>query len=147
MQNTQDEIRRKMMLKAPLEKVWTAIATPGGFEGWFKCKVSGLWEVGKIVTLTWPSGSKNEIRIVALNPQTDFHFQWHPGSCLTLDVHPENQLTTVMFYLRPGSDVTEMEIVESGFANVPEDRRAEVLALNSEGWDEEMENIRTYVEA
>ena len=147
MNNIQEEIRRQMVLKAPQDKVWTAIATPAGFEGWFTCKVIGDWGLNQAVTLLWPSGNSNEIRIVALTPQSDFAYQWHPGDYAKLGDYPEAELTTVAFHLKPSSEGTEMELVESGFGNIPEDRRLKVMGLNTEGWDEELENIRKYVEA
>ena len=147
MRNSLLEIRRQMVLKAPLEKVWTAIATPEGFEGWFACKVVGDWGINKTVTLLWPSGSSNEIRIVALNPQSEFAYQWHPGVDGRLSDYLEEQLTTVCFRLNPCPDGTEMEMVEGDFANIPDERRLKVIGLNTEGWDEELENIRKYVEA
>ena len=136
-----------MVLKAPLEKVWTAIATPEGFEGWFTCKVIGDWGLNNVVVLRWPSGNTNEIRIVSLKPQAEFAYQWHPGEYGKLSDHPEDQLTTVTFRLQPTSHGTEMEMIEGDFANVSEERRLKVLGLNTEGWDEELENIRKYVEA
>ena len=147
MNNTENNIRRQMVLKASLDKVWTAIATPGGFEGWFTCKVDGDWALNERVTLRWPSGNSNEIRIVALNPQSEFAFQWHPGGYAQLGDYPEAQLTTVTFRLTPTSEGTEMDMIEGDFARIPEERRLKVMGLNTEGWNDELENIRKYVEA
>ena len=147
MNNSRQEIRRQMVLKAPIGKVWTAIATPEGFEGWFTCKVIGDWGLSQVVILRWPSGNSNEIRIVALNPQTEFAYQWHPGDYGQLSDYPEEQLTTVSFRLKPSVEGTEMEMVEGDFTTIPDERRLKVLGLNTEGWDEELENIRKFVEA
>jgi len=147
METSPQTISRQILLKASLEKVWTAIATPEGFEGWFTCKVIGTWELNKDVILLWPSGNSNEIRIVALNPQSEFAYQWHPGGYAKLGDFPEEQLTTVTFRLHSTGDGTNLEMVEGDFADIPEERRLKVMGLNTAGWEEELENIRKYVEA
>jgi uncharacterized protein YndB with AHSA1/START domain len=140
-------ITRTLILKAPLDKAWNAIATPEGFHGWFSAKVEGDWKEGEAVLLRWPSGNANEIRLNKIQPKSLFVYQWHPGEYNKLDAYPESELTTITMRLREVPDGTELSLVESGFENVSEDRRLKVLGLNTEGWEEELENIRKYVEA
>ena len=140
-------IERTLTIKAPQEKVWGLIGTPEGFATWFKTRADGNWSVGSDVMLTWPSGSQSEIRIVAIDPQHKFAFSWHPGESATLKDFPEEHLTTSTFNLRTIDGGTELHLVETGFENIPEDRRLKALGLNNEGWDEELENIRTHAEA
>ena len=40
-----------------------------------------------------------------------------------------------------------MTVVESGFENVPSDRRAEAFRMNSAGWGMQMQNIHAYLDA
>jgi uncharacterized protein YndB with AHSA1/START domain len=146
-ETAQSTIERRLMLNASQHKVWNAIATPEGFAGWFLARVEGVWAAGKSVILNWPSGSKNEIYLVAIEPESHFAYQWHPGGLFLLADHPTSELTTVSMKLRDVEGRTELHLLETGFDNVPDERRLSVLGMNSAGWDEETENIRKYVEA
>ena len=143
----ENTITRNLVLKASLDKVWNAIATPEGFAGWFLARVEGDWAAGNDVALVWPSGNSNQIRLKTIDKPNTFAYQWHPGGYGDLDAFPESELTTVTMSLREVSGGTELRLVESGFEAIPDDRRLKVLGLNTEGWDEETENIRKYVEA
>jgi uncharacterized protein YndB with AHSA1/START domain len=139
-QTTQNSIERRLIYRAPLEKVWKAISTPEGFAGWFSTKVQG-------VELVWPSGNSNEILLSVIDPETHFAYQWHPGAYAKMSDFPLSELTTVSIILRAVDGGTEIHLVESGFENIPDERRLKVIGMNTEGWDEELENIRKYVEA
>ena len=123
---SENVIDRKMVLKAPLNKVWDAIGTPEGFSGWFTCTVDGEWKTGSAVKLTWPSGSFNEILLAALNPPSEMAYQWHPGDSGGISDHPVSELTTVTMRLREIPEGTELHLTEAGFENVPEERRLRV---------------------
>ena len=141
-------IDRKLVLKAPLDKVWNAVGTPAGFQGWFLCTIQdGDWVEGNRLKLTWPSGSFTEIILSALRPPSEVVYQWHPGGLGGIEQYPEAELTTVTMRLRETAEGTELHLTESGFENIPEERRLKALGMNSAGWDEETENIRKYVEA
>jgi uncharacterized protein YndB with AHSA1/START domain len=140
-------IDRRLTFKAPLEKVWKAIGTPEGIKGWFTCTVQGEWKEGSTVSLVWPSGNTNEIIVTSLKFQEEMAYKWHPGDYGDIAKHPESELTTVTMRLRAVGDQTELHLTETGFENIPDDRKLRVLGLNVEGWDEELENIRKYVEA
>ncbi len=146
-QTVQDEIVRQLSLNATLEKAWKAVGTVEGFEGWFLCKVIGDWTPGNIVTLQWPSGSTNEIRIVTIQPTTEFAYQWHPGGIAKIAEFPEAELTTVTMTLTPTEKGVDLLLRESGFSNISEERRLKSIGMNTQGWDEEIENIRKYIEA
>jgi uncharacterized protein YndB with AHSA1/START domain len=139
-------IDRTLLLKAPIQKVWNAIGTPEGFAGWFLAKVEGDWKVGETVTLLWPSGNANDIILSTIDEPVAFAYRWHPGDYAKLADFPFDQLTTVTMTLKETEGGTELHLTETGFENLSDDRRAKVLGLNTEGWDEELENIRKYVE-
>lgn len=140
-------IERTLELAAPLEKVWGLIGTAEGFHTWFKVNVVGEWVAGNDVTITWASGTANEIRIAKIAPPNEFAFQWHPGVCGKLSEFPESELTTVTFRLSGSGSGTTLHLTETGFDAIPDDRRLKVLGLNTEGWDEELEAIRSHAEA
>ncbi len=145
--NQQLTIERTLVLKAPLQRVWDAIATPEGFAGWFLTRVEGKWMAGETVVLYWPSGKANDIILHIIDEPRVFAYKWHPGDYAKVSDFPQEQLTTVTMKLTEMDEGTELHLTETGFENISEDRRAKSLGLNTEGWDEELENIRKYVEA
>jgi len=40
-----------------------------------------------------------------------------------------------------------LTVTESGFENVPADRRAEAFRMNEQGWTQQVGNIRKHVES
>jgi hypothetical protein len=54
--------------------------------------------------------------------------------------------TLVEFRLEDFENGTRLFLKESGFDQLPEDRRLQAYQMNSDGWDEQMENIKTYFE-
>jgi hypothetical protein len=47
--------------------------------------------------------------------------------------------------LEDAPDGRLLTIVESGFDAIPESRRAKAFTMNSEGWNGQAENIRTFL--
>ena len=54
--------------------------------------------------------------------------------------------TLVEFRLEKTEHGTLLLLVESGFDEIPNDRRLEAFQMNDDGWGEQMKNIRNYVE-
>lgn len=140
-------IERTITLKVPIEKAWRCFGTPEGFNGWFTRTLDGKWAAGEQVVLGWGGGTQCEIRIVELDEPNVFSYQWHPGESGMLSLYPESQLTTVRFELRSIEGGTEVRLKEWDFDNIPDERRAKALGLNTEGWDEELENFRVHAES
>jgi hypothetical protein len=53
--------------------------------------------------------------------------------------------TLVLFELEDMDGGTLLKVVESGFDNIPAERRLKAFRMNSRGWDEQMTNIETYL--
>ncbi len=51
------------------------------------------------------------------------------------------------FTLRAVADGTHLTVVESGFDNLPLDRRADAFRMNSNGWAIQLENIAAHLAA
>ena len=49
------------------------------------------------------------------------------------------------FRLERTATGTLLVLTESGFENLPDDRRAEAFRRNDEGWTEQMKNIENHV--
>ena len=62
-------------------------------------------------------------------------------------VDAEKKGLYVEYRLADAGNGTRLTVVESGFAALPDDIRENALRDNTQGWDEQIENIRTYLEA
>ena len=143
---TENEIRKEMMLNASVDKVWDALTTVEGWTGWFSYGVKGEFAKGNTLTLDFGPYGECFAIVSEMNPKTEFAYQWHPGEDCPIDKYPVSELTTVRFTLEPVAEGTKLTLVESGFANLPEARRASAFEANSGGWDVELPKIVPLVE-
>lgn len=148
--STEHEIVRTIELKARVSKVWDAISQSTPFGEWFRCTVDGEFAVGAIVNCRSQYDGNEEMRwqkrIVAMEPERYFAFEWSPGET-GADLLDESVGTTLVeFTLKALPAGTELVIRESGFDqfSAAEIRRA--MRINSEGWDAQVDNIRAYAD-
>lgn len=147
------EIRRSIVIAAPLDRVWAAIADPTAFGSWFGAAFDGAFTVGATVTgRIVPTavdaevaaaqephrGAPLALEIVAIEPPTRFAFRWQPIA--GVDV-----LTTVVFTLRDTREGVEVSITEDGFDALPEAQRDEARRGNDGGWDAQTRLLAAYV--
>lgn len=141
---TENMIRCEMELKSPIDKVWSLVSSREGIESWFCGKLVGDVSPGEIVMLDF---SEDEGctqcfgRIETVDPTTHFAYSWHPGEDCTFDAYPEDQLTLVSFYLESVGDKTRLVVEETGFANIPAERRKSCLEMNTKGWEYELAEL------
>jgi uncharacterized protein YndB with AHSA1/START domain len=159
-----DRIEKKILLRAPLERVWRAIADPAEFGAWFGMKVEGPFQAGAKVRATITattvdpevakaqkqhSGIQFELLIERVEPERLFSFRWHPGPPDTgtdRGVDREAEPTTlVSFALEPAAGGVLLTVSESGFDRIPIERRAKAFASNNEGWSIMVKMIEGYL--
>src|SRR5262245_57227504 len=143
-----DRIEKRVTLRAPVSRVWRAIADAEEFGRWFGFKLEGAFEQGKAMRGTF-QGSLDEAAIVEhqkrlglkpskvklpasdavfctverIEPECYFSFRWIPYG-IDADADPEHEPTTLVeFRLEPVAEGTLLTIVESGFDRVPAHRR------------------------
>ena len=80
--------------------------------------------------LTWTSGDEASLRIERIEEPTVFCFTW--GIYGLPDGDPRR--TYVEFTLEPTASGTRLTVVESGFAQLPEDDYRKAFSSNTEGW-------------
>jgi uncharacterized protein YndB with AHSA1/START domain len=84
-----------------------------------------------------------------MEPERLFSFTWpHPKSIEKEHYSPDyskEPSTLVEFRLEKTSTGTLLLVTESGFENLPGDRRLEAFRQNEGGWTEQMKNIEKYV--
>ena len=167
-----DRIEKKVSLRAPIARVWHAIADAKEFGRWFGVELDGEFAQGKTVTGVFGEGL-NEAAIAEyqkklglppsrvkmpppntvfctverVDPPRYFAFRWIPYG-IDAEVAPENEPTTLVeFRLEEEAGGTLLTITESGFDRVPEHRRERAFRMNEGGWAGQAENIRKHVEA
>jgi uncharacterized protein YndB with AHSA1/START domain len=169
--STTDRIEKRVTLRAPVSRVWRAIADSEEFGRWFGFKLDGAFEAGKAVTGTFTE-NLNEAAIVEfqkqagvrpsnvklppkdavfctverIEPEHYLSFRWIPYG-IDAEIDPKNEPTTLVeFRLEKVAEGTLLTIVESGFDRVPAHRRERAFRMNEGGWAAQAENLEKYVD-
>ena len=152
MNSTTDRIERKILLNAPRSRVWRALTNAEEFGSWFGVALKGKrFIAGERVqgNVTYPGYEHVvlEILIERVEPESLLSWRWHPAAIEPNVDYSREPTTLVVFELQEVQNGTLLRVVESGFDKVPPARRLEAFRLNSEGWDEQMSNIKKHVAA
>jgi uncharacterized protein YndB with AHSA1/START domain len=149
MQSSTDEIRKQVLLRAPLARVWRALTTPDEFGAWFGVEMHGAFVPGTTVRgrithqgyehLTW------EVVVDRMEPERIFSWRWHPYAVDPSVDYSSEPTTLVVFELEPSGDGTLLTVTESGFDRLPPERRAEAFVRNGEGWAWQMTSIERHL--
>ena len=137
------EIRTNVFIRAPREKVWTALTTAQGVDGWWGTRGSEIdLRPGGKITLRWREwGAEKDMNM--------------DRECLVLEVVAPRRLvyqwgdaadpaTTVEFELEERDGGTLLRVREHGFAPTAEGRST--FAGNSLGWGQSLILLKFYVE-
>jgi uncharacterized protein YndB with AHSA1/START domain len=150
MTKMQDRIEQSVELRAPIGRVWEALTDHRQFGEWFRVAIDGPFEVGKVSTghITYPGYEHLawHATVQAMEPERRFAYTWHPGDADPERVKGSEPPTLVEFTLEPRGTGTHLTVVESGFSRLPQPRAMDALRMNTGGWIEQMDNVRTYVD-
>ncbi|WP_101949172.1 SRPBCC family protein [Mycobacterium sp. 3519A] len=150
-----DRIEKEVLLRAPLERVWRAISDADQFGQWFGVRFDGPFVEGRSVTgVITPTtvdedvarmqephaGTADTWQIVAIEPHRRLAFRWHPYPS-----GDQGPTSLVEFTLTDTDDGVLLRIVESGFDQIPAERRAAAFEGNSEGWAKQTELVSKYL--
>jgi uncharacterized protein YndB with AHSA1/START domain len=144
-----DRIEKQIEIKAPVSRVWKALTDAQEFGEWFRVKLDGPFVAGENSHgwITWPGYEHLEWNAVvkAIEPERLFSFTWHPyGIDPKVDYSKETP-TLVEFRLEPTAAGTLLRVTESGFDQVPAERRDLAFRMNDNGWAQQIKNVETYV--
>ncbi|CAG9168498.1 hypothetical protein LMG23992_01159 [Cupriavidus laharis] len=151
MTSSTDRIERSVLLKAAVPRVWHALSDAASFGNWFGVKFDsdvafapGLRVQGHV---TYPGYEHVifDVQIEQMAPQRLLSWRWHPAAVEPGRDYSDEPSTLVVFELKPVADGTLLTVVESGFDQIPPQRRLEAFRMNSGGWDEQMRNIASHV--
>ena len=146
-----DRIEKTAVLRAPRSRVWRALSDVREFSAWFLTNFEGEFAAGATLrgrpTNPGYEHLTIEIRIERMEPERYFSFRWHPYEVdLSKDASAE-PTTLVEFTLEDAPEGTRLTVTESGFDTLPAGRRFEAFRENESGWNEQMQNVRRYVES
>jgi len=160
MASATDRIQKTVLLHAPRERVWRAISDPREFGTWFGVEFDGPFVAGARVTgrivptkvdaqvakaqEPW-AGKKFECSIDRVEPMRLFSFRWHPYGVEQGVDYSKEPTTLVTFALEEAPSGTKLTITETGFDQIPLERRAKAFSANAEGWAMQAKLIEKYL--
>ncbi|HEY2551360.1 MAG TPA: SRPBCC domain-containing protein [Streptosporangiaceae bacterium] len=138
-----DRIERTVELAHPPAKVWAALTTADGLGTWFGNEAGIDLRPGGQAWMKWDGGYKADLRVERVEEPAVFGFTWHIYGL------PEGdpRRTYVEFTLEPAGAGTRLTVVESGFAQLPDDSYRKAYDGNTEGWASELGELADYLDA
>lgn len=138
-----DRIERSVDLAHPPETVWTALTTADGLAAWFGEEASIDLRVGGGALMTFASGLTVKMRVERVDRPRVFAYTWQ------LPDLPEDdpRRTYVEFTLEPVGTGTRLHVVETGFAQLPDEVRREAYDSHTQGWERELDELADALDA
>jgi uncharacterized protein YndB with AHSA1/START domain len=138
-----DRIERIVEIARPPSAVWAALTTAEALGAWFGDRASIDLRPGGAAQLEWKEGHTADLRVERVEELRVFGFTWHIYGLP--DDDPRR--TYVEFTLEPTGTGTRLTVVESGFAQLPEDAHREAYDGNTRGWASELGELVDYLDA
>ena len=155
-----DRIEKKVLLRAPRNRVWRALADSTEFGGWFGMKFDGPFAPGAsmravIVPTTVDAavakaqkpyeGIPFEITIERMEPERLFSFRWHPHAIEPGVDYSAEPATLIVFTLEEVPEGVLLIVTETGFDQIPLVRRVKAFTANEQGWGMVVKLIEAYL--
>ncbi|MDR0341653.1 MAG: SRPBCC domain-containing protein [Nocardiopsaceae bacterium] len=138
-----DRIERTVELAHPPATVWAALTTAEGLASWFGQVATIDLHPGGPARMSWANGHTARMRVERVEEPTVFGFTWQINGLP--DDDPRR--TYVEFTLEPTGTGTRLTVVESGFAQLPEDAHRTAYRGNTDGWAKELGELVAYLDA
>ena len=145
-----DKIEKTVDLNAPIERVWRALTDYREFGEWFRVALERPFAEGEKTegNITYPGHEhmRLEAMIKTMDTNKLFAYTWCPVADESGNAPLGGIETLVEFKLQPIHGGTRLQIIESGFSAIPDEkRRLDALRTNTGGWDIQVENIAAHV--
>ena len=155
-----DRIEKKIVLRAPRERVWRAISDAKQFGSWFGVAFDGPFAegarlTGKIAPTTVDAevakmqepyaGKAFEWTVEHIEPMKRLSFRWHPYAVEEGVDYSKEPTTLIEFELTEAAGGILLTITESGFDQIPLARRAKAFKANEGGWEMQIRLIEKYL--
>ncbi len=145
-----DSIERSIVLNASRSRVWRALSNAEEFGDWFGVNLKGkAFAPGSRVqgkfTIKGHEHCMFDIVVERVEPEQLLSYRWHPYSMDPKIDYEKEQRTVVTFTLKDAGDGTLFTVLETGFDNVPPERRLEAFRMNTRGWEGQMGSLQRHV--
>lgn len=155
-----DHIEKKILLHAPRKRVWRALSESTEFGTWFGMKFDGPFVPGAVMrgvivgtkvnaevakAQKEYEGMSGEIRIERIEPERLFSFRWHPFAVERGVDYSAEPTTLIVFTLEETPDGVLLTVTESGFDQIPLERRSKAFTANEQGWTMVLKLIEEYL--
>ena len=138
-----DRIERTVELAHPPATVWAALTTAEGLAAWFGNKGASIdLRRGGPATLDFESGFHQDMRVERIEEPRIFGFTWQIYGLPADDM----RRTYVEFTLEPITTGTRLTVVETGFAQLPDDEHDTAFKGNTNGWAEKLDELGNYLD-
>ncbi len=156
-----DRIHKEILLSSALARVWHAIGDSQAFGSWFGVALEAPFIAGKrlkakIVPTTVDEevarqqkpyeGKTFDLFIERVEPMKRLAFRWHPYAVEPGVDYSDEPTTLVTFELKEVPGGTQLTVTETGFDQIPLERRAKAFEMNEAGWGMQMRLIEKYLE-
>ena len=130
-------IEKTVHFDVPIERLWTAIATPDGVRQWFGDEARFTLEPGSEGVMVWDQHGSFALRVEEVDPPNRLVWSWvHEGGVAFSDA-PH---TTVEWNLSRREDGgSTLHLRETGFLTDLH------FGQNTEGWEEELGELRGWL--
>jgi uncharacterized protein YndB with AHSA1/START domain len=138
-----DRIERTVEIAHAPAAVWAALTTAEGLSAWFGQQAAIDLRPGGSASMKWDNGHTASMRVERVEEPRVFGFTWHIYGL------PEDdpRRTYVEFTLSPYDAGTRLTVVESGFAQLPDDAHRTAYDGNAGGWVSELGELVDYLNA
>jgi uncharacterized protein YndB with AHSA1/START domain len=138
-----DRIERTVELAQPREAVWAALTTAEGLGTWFGNEAARIdLRPGGAAQMTWTGGFKVAMRVERVEEPSVFGFTWQISGL----AEDDPRRTYVEFTLEATTDGTRLTVVETGFAQLPDDVYRKEYDGHVEGWRNELGELVSYLD-
>ena len=155
-----DRIFKQILLPSRRGRVWRAIRDAREFGTWFGVHFEGPFRAGAspeghivptqvdddVAAMQRPyEGRRFDCTIERIEPERCFSFRWHPYAVDPDVDYSEEPTTLVVFELEEVPEGTRLTITESGFDQIPPERRARAFEANEGGWTIQLRLLDKYL--
>ena len=138
-----DRIERTVELAHPPARVWAALTTAEGLAAWFGDKGASIdLRAGGAAALDFDGGFHQDMRVERVEQPRVFGFTWRIMGLPDDDA----RRTYVEFTLEPAGSGTRLTVVETGFAQLPDDAHDQAFGSNVNGWAEKLDQLGGYLD-
>jgi uncharacterized protein YndB with AHSA1/START domain len=146
-----DRIEKQILLRAPQTRVWQALTDAEAFGTWFRVKLESPFIPGQRTRgkITYPGYEHltMDVLVETMTPESLFSFRWHPYAVNPEVDYGSEPTTLVEFRLKAVDGGTHLTVIESGFDQLPANRRDEAYRMNDGGWAQQLVNLERHVSA